>query len=153
MPLDQAPPPPTVPITQQTFSSHSTFVPFIAVFAVIIIFGVLAIMIGRLCSGGTALGYGHYDMERWVEEKCSSCIDGRISPPTTTTTRPRANNASVSVTSTSVPTTPIQTHQENRQEEPSPQNPQANVWYLQVFFGCYSSFLLFYFINWKIAFW
>ena len=122
MPLDQAPPPPTVTITQQTFSSHSTFVPFIAVFTVIIIFGVLAIMIGRLCSGGTTLGYGHYDMERWVEEKCSSCIDGRISPPTTTT-RPRANNVSL----TSVPTTPIQTHQENRQEEPSPQNPQANV--------------------------
>ncbi|KAL0017318.1 hypothetical protein SO802_004387 [Lithocarpus litseifolius] len=124
MPLDQAPPPPTVTITQQTFSSHSTFVPFIAVFAVIIIFGVLAIMIGRLCSGGTTLGYGHYDMERWVEEKCSSCIDGRISPPTTTT-RPRASNVSVSVTS--APTTPIQTQQENRQEEPAPQNPQANV--------------------------
>jgi hypothetical protein len=53
----------------------------IAVLAVITILGVIAGMIGRLCSGRRIMGHGQYDFESWVERKCSSCLDGRVGPP------------------------------------------------------------------------
>ncbi|KHN31053.1 hypothetical protein glysoja_020351, partial [Glycine soja] len=56
--------------------------PVIAVLAVITVLGVIAGMIGRLCSGRRVMGHGEYDVETWVETKCSSCVDGRIAPPT-----------------------------------------------------------------------
>ncbi|CAN0922199.1 hypothetical protein LINGRAHAP2_LOCUS32974 [Linum grandiflorum] len=44
------------------------------------ILGIAAVMIGRMCSGRRILGYGQYDIEGWAETKCSTCIDGRITP-------------------------------------------------------------------------
>ncbi|KAJ8763434.1 hypothetical protein K2173_002317 [Erythroxylum novogranatense] len=61
---------------------HGSVGPVIAVLAVITILGVIAGMIGRLCSGRRILGFGEYDLEGWVERKCSSCIDGHVDPPT-----------------------------------------------------------------------
>ncbi|TXG64387.1 hypothetical protein EZV62_011381 [Acer yangbiense] len=81
--LEQQPPP--VEVTQQAYTSHSGYGsvgPVIAVLAVITILGVIAAMIGRLCSGRPILGHGgQYDFEGWVERKCSSCIDGQVGPP------------------------------------------------------------------------
>ncbi|OIW15225.1 hypothetical protein TanjilG_08817 [Lupinus angustifolius] len=75
--------PPPIEVTHQaytTHSSHGSVGPVIAVLAVITVLGVIAAMIGRLCSGHRIMGYGDYDIERWVETKCSSCVDGRITP-------------------------------------------------------------------------
>ncbi|KAH7575193.1 hypothetical protein JRO89_XS02G0060700 [Xanthoceras sorbifolium] len=81
--LDQQPPP--VEVTQQAYTAHSghgSVGPVIGVLAVITILGVIAGMIGRLCSGRPIMGHGgQYDFEGWVEKKCSSCIDGRVEPP------------------------------------------------------------------------
>ncbi|XP_021647978.1 uncharacterized protein LOC110640794 [Hevea brasiliensis] len=111
MPLGQQPP--AVTIAQENFHTHSTHSsvgPVIAVLAVIMILGLLAVTIGRLCSRRRILGYGQYDIENWAETKCSSCIDGRISPP------PRSNVFATSGT----PPMPAQTPQETKQEEQSP---------------------------------
>ncbi|XVE94829.1 hypothetical protein REPUB_Repub02eG0043400 [Reevesia pubescens] len=108
MPLVQQPPPVIVneqPYNSQT--SHASIGPVLAVLLVIIILGILAGMIGRLCTGRKIMGYGQYDIESWIETKCSACIDGRIYPPA-----PPRTNASA----TSVPAS-IQ------QEDQSPQNP------------------------------
>ncbi|KAL1193556.1 hypothetical protein V5N11_025753 [Cardamine amara subsp. amara] len=75
MPLYWQPPPAT-----ELPQHHAAIGPFIAVFIVVIVLCVLASVIGRLCSGKTILGYGAYDMERWAESRCSSCIDGHIRP-------------------------------------------------------------------------
>ncbi|KAK6256654.1 hypothetical protein QUC31_000113 [Theobroma cacao] len=113
MPLVQQPPPVTV---TQPYNSHATthasIGPVIAVLLVIIILGILAGMIGRLCTGRKIMGYGQYDIESWIETKCSSCIDGRIYPPP-----PRAN-----ASGTSVPAS-IQHHPQ--QEDQSPSNPNT----------------------------
>lgn len=119
MPLGLQPPPGT--ITQPSFNSHSThgsIGPVIAVLVVIMVLGILAVMIGRLCSGRRIMGYGQYDMETWAERKCSSCIDGRIS-----TALPRSN-APATFGPASMP---VQTHQDNKQEEQSPQRPPENL--------------------------
>ncbi|KAJ0010463.1 hypothetical protein Pint_34472 [Pistacia integerrima] len=79
--LDQQPPP--MAVTQQVYttrSGHGSVGPVIAVLAVIIMLGVIAGMIGRLCSGRRVMGRGEYDFEGWVERKCSSCLDGNIDP-------------------------------------------------------------------------
>ncbi|KFK32502.1 hypothetical protein AALP_AA6G251000 [Arabis alpina] len=73
-------PPPQQHTDSGSASDHSTIGPFIAVFIVITVLCVLASVIGRLCSGKTILGYGDYDMERWAESRCASCIDGHILP-------------------------------------------------------------------------
>ncbi|KAE8659083.1 Telomere maintenance component 1, putative isoform 1 [Hibiscus syriacus] len=82
MPLAQQPPPVTV--AQQPYRSHATHAsigPVIAVLLVIIVLGLVAGMIGRLCTGRKIMGYGQYDIESWIEKKFSSCIDGRVYPP------------------------------------------------------------------------
>lgn len=115
MPLTQQPP--TATTTQQYYNaypSRGSVGPVIAVLVVIIILGVLAGMIGRLCSGKRIMGYGQFDMESWAERKFSSCIDGRLSP-TLPLQRPPIN---VSDTSVSTPTpVPTPAHQERKQEE------------------------------------
>ncbi|CAJ1939396.1 unnamed protein product [Sphenostylis stenocarpa] len=76
--------PPPIEVTQQAYSTHSghgSVGPVIAVLAVITVLGVIAGMIGRLCSGRRVMGHGEYDVETWVETKCSSCVDGRIAVP------------------------------------------------------------------------
>ncbi|KAK8642499.1 hypothetical protein V6N13_011840 [Hibiscus sabdariffa] len=94
MPLVQQPPPVTV--TQQPYSSHATthssIGPVIAVLLVIVVLGIVAGMIGRLCTGRKIMGYGQYDIESWIETKCSSCIDGRVYPP-----QPSPNASATSV--------------------------------------------------------
>ena len=82
-PFVQQPPP--LEVTQQSYTTHlghGSVGPVIAVLAVITVLGVIAGMIGRLCSGRRVMGHGEYDVETWVETKCSSCVDGRIAPPT-----------------------------------------------------------------------
>ncbi|KAF8405085.1 hypothetical protein HHK36_009982 [Tetracentron sinense] len=83
-PQQQIPPPTPMAVTVEgytTRSGHGSVGPVIAVLAVITILGVVAGMIGRLCSGRRIMGHGHYDFQVWVERKCSSCIQGRIDPP------------------------------------------------------------------------
>ncbi|CAN1273872.1 hypothetical protein LINPERPRIM_LOCUS15216 [Linum perenne] len=77
--------PSPVSVNPQSFStihpsSHASIGPVIAVLVVIVILGIAAVMIGRMCSGRRILGYGQYDIEGWAETKCSTCIDGRIAP-------------------------------------------------------------------------
>ncbi|CAL0312108.1 unnamed protein product [Lupinus luteus] len=75
---------PPIQVTQQAYTTHSghgSVGPVIAVVTVITILGVIAGIIGRLCSGHRVMGHGNYDIERWVETKCSSCVDGRIATP------------------------------------------------------------------------
>ncbi|KAL3515246.1 hypothetical protein ACH5RR_022148 [Cinchona calisaya] len=90
--MSSPPPPPPPPQLldpfgqqQQAYTAHSghgSVGPVIAVLAVISILGAIAVMIGRLCSGRGIFGHGpHYDFERWVETKCSSCVDGRVESP------------------------------------------------------------------------
>ncbi|KAK7252056.1 hypothetical protein RIF29_35761 [Crotalaria pallida] len=64
-----------------THPGHGSVGPAIAVIAVILVLGIIAGFIGRLCSGRRVMGRGGYDMERWVETKCSSCLDGGLAPP------------------------------------------------------------------------
>lgn len=78
MPLYWQPPPQHSSSTSA--SGHSTIGPFIAVLIVVTVLCVLASVIGRLCSGKTVFGYGDYDIERWAERRCASCIDGHILP-------------------------------------------------------------------------
>ncbi|GAB4853957.1 hypothetical protein Ancab_018165 [Ancistrocladus abbreviatus] len=59
----------------------------VAVLAVITMLGIIAAMIGRLCSGRSIMGYGHFDVEAWIEAKCSSCVDGHVD---TAPSRPRS---------------------------------------------------------------
>ncbi|KAI4316745.1 hypothetical protein L6164_024693 [Bauhinia variegata] len=120
MPLYPQPPPDIV--TEQSHnggSEHDSVGPVVGVLVVIIVLGVIAVMIGRLCSGKRIMGYGQYDLESWAESKCSSCIDGRIIIPSP----PRAGECS-----SSVPATPLQNHhQETKQGEQSSQNSPADV--------------------------
>ncbi|KAK2665155.1 hypothetical protein Ddye_003729 [Dipteronia dyeriana] len=84
-PVQEQQQPPPVEVTQQAYAAHSGYGsvgPVIVVLAVITILGVIAAMIGRLCSGRPIVGHGgQYNFEGWVERKCSSCIDGRVAPP------------------------------------------------------------------------
>ncbi|KAJ8771557.1 hypothetical protein K2173_028039 [Erythroxylum novogranatense] len=111
MPVSQQPPAETV--SQQTLnfhSTHSSVGPAIAVLVVIMVLCIVAIMIGRLCSGRRIMSYGRYDVEGWAERKCSSCIDGRISPPP-----PRHSTSNTSTPAS----TPAQPNLENKQPEQS----------------------------------
>ncbi|XP_022860930.1 uncharacterized protein LOC111381382 [Olea europaea var. sylvestris] len=78
--LDPLQPPPMAVMAQQAaytaHSGHGSVGPVIGILAVITILCALSVMIGRLCSGRRVMGYQGYDLERWVETKCSSCIDG-----------------------------------------------------------------------------
>ena len=83
IPLEQQQLPP-VGVSQEAYTTHTgqgSVGPVIAVLAVITILGVIAGVIGRLCSGRPIMGHGQYDFEGWVERKCSSCLDGRVDPP------------------------------------------------------------------------
>ncbi|RYQ84116.1 hypothetical protein Ahy_B10g103036 [Arachis hypogaea] len=85
--LPPPPPPPAREVTEQAYTTHSgngSVGAVIGVVAVITVLGVVAGMIGRICSGRRIMGIGDYDIETWVETKCSSCVDGTIvlrSPP------------------------------------------------------------------------
>ncbi|KAJ8490746.1 hypothetical protein OPV22_012467 [Ensete ventricosum] len=51
--------------------------PVIGVVLGVVALAVVAGLVGRLCSGLSILGYGHYDLHGWVERKCAACVDGR----------------------------------------------------------------------------
>ncbi|KAH9301989.1 hypothetical protein KI387_013572, partial [Taxus chinensis] len=51
----------------------------VVVLAAITILGVLAGVVARICGGRHLTGDGDYDFEGWVENKCSTCIDGTLS--------------------------------------------------------------------------
>ncbi|KAL8153984.1 hypothetical protein V2J09_011744 [Rumex salicifolius] len=72
-------PPPPHPITSS--AAHASLGPVIGVVAVVLILCAVAVVIGRLCSGRSIMGYGHYNMETWVESKFSSCVDGTVLIP------------------------------------------------------------------------
>ncbi|PON38093.1 hypothetical protein PanWU01x14_315310 [Parasponia andersonii] len=76
LPLNQQAPP--LEVVSQHVSHGPSVGPVVAVLAVILILGAMAVMVGRLCSGKRIMGYGQFDLESWAETKCSSCIDGRI---------------------------------------------------------------------------
>ncbi|GLT57903.1 hypothetical protein SLA2020_308400 [Shorea laevis] len=123
LPLVQPPPPPVVVVQQPdiSHSGHASIGPVIAVLVVIVILGIVAGMIGRLCTGRRVMGYGHYDIESWIETKCSSCIDGRIHPPPA-----RAVDAASGGSSVQASTSP-QAQQEAKQEGQSSQSTASNV--------------------------
>ncbi|XAR72875.1 hypothetical protein NMG60_11019658 [Bertholletia excelsa] len=104
--LPPPPPPPPPEAIQQAYtarSGHGSIGPFIAVLAVISILGAVAVMIGRLCSGRRIMGYGQFDVEGWIENKCASCIDGRVEPPAPSLPqRPAAESTSSSPRATDV---------------------------------------------------
>ncbi|KAF7829734.1 putative transmembrane protein [Senna tora] len=83
-------------------SEHESVGPVVGVLVVIMVLGIIAVMIGRLCSGRQIMGHGQYDIESWAERKCSSCIDGRIRVIDSTTS--------------------IQNHQETKQPQQSSHN-------------------------------
>ncbi|GMH13420.1 hypothetical protein Nepgr_015261 [Nepenthes gracilis] len=91
------PPPPSMFVTQQAYtaqSGHGAVGPVVAVLAVIAILGVIAAMIGRLCTGRSIMGYGQFDVEGWMERKCSSCLDGHVGhPPRPSRALPVASSA------------------------------------------------------------
>ncbi|KAK7410013.1 hypothetical protein VNO78_00477 [Psophocarpus tetragonolobus] len=116
MPMYQQDQPPPMSVPQQ--SAHESVGPVIGVLVVVIVLGIIAVMIGRLCSGRRIMGHGQYDVESWAERKCSSCIDGRIN--LSLPTRP-------SESSTSVPATPIHTCQETKRPEQSSQTSPPNL--------------------------
>ena len=121
LPIEQQSP----PGMQQNYVGHpgsGSVGPVIGVLIVIIVFAVVAVVVGRLCSGRSIMGYGHFDLESWAETKCSSCIDGRITPP------PPRVDASTTAAASSLPagTMAVGTQQETKQEDPASQNPSAN---------------------------
>ncbi|OWM70919.1 uncharacterized protein LOC116215224 [Punica granatum] len=116
VPFDQSPP---FIITQpnynpQSGSAHGSVGPVVAVLVVVAVLGMVAAIIGRLCTGKRIMGYGHNcNMESWAETKCSSCIDGRIHVPPPRS-RTVGGNAQASVL------TPVQAqaaHQETEQSD------------------------------------
>ncbi|KNA22889.1 hypothetical protein SOVF_030120 [Spinacia oleracea] len=80
--------PPVMVINQQAaggghhYRSPSGHVgPVIGVLAVITVLGIVAGLVGRLCGGRSVMGYGpRFDVEAWLEAKCSSCLDGNVVP-------------------------------------------------------------------------
>lgn len=55
--------------------------PLFIVLAIIMVLGVLAGFIGRVCSGRHWGGDTQYDFEGWVEKRCANCIEGDIEAP------------------------------------------------------------------------
>ncbi|XP_027356416.1 uncharacterized protein LOC113865842 [Abrus precatorius] len=100
--------PPPMNVAQQ--SQHESVGPVVGVMVVVIVLGVIAVMIGRLCSGRRIMGHGQYDVESWAERKCSTCIDGRIN----------LSIARPGESSTSLPPTPIHTSQDTKQPADQP---------------------------------
>ncbi|XP_039056101.1 uncharacterized protein LOC120198937 [Hibiscus syriacus] len=109
-------PPPEVAVTEEPYynshTAHVSIAPLIAVLLVITILGIVTSMIGRLCTGLKVMSVGQFDIESWIETKCS-CIDGRIYPHQP----PPRSNAS-SATSVLTPT-----ERQPQQEYQSPQTP------------------------------
>ncbi|TQD73229.1 hypothetical protein C1H46_041247 [Malus baccata] len=108
--------PPDFVLQQNTNTSHSphgSIGAVVGVLIVVLLLGLVAAVIGRVCSGRSIFGYGHYDLGSWAEAKCASCIDGRINAQI-----PRPN---VSATS-SATANPAQTQEESELQPPQTAN-------------------------------
>ncbi|KAE9597248.1 hypothetical protein Lal_00007254 [Lupinus albus] len=120
------PPPPFIEVTQKAYPTHldhGSVGPVIGVLAVITVLGVIAGLIGRLCSGQRVMGYGGYDIENWVETKCSSCVDGRTTlPPPRPSPPSPANDAGAS----SMEAPQEQVVEEEQQTRESSHGPNSN---------------------------
>ncbi|XP_010526140.1 PREDICTED: uncharacterized protein LOC104803788 [Tarenaya hassleriana] len=93
MPLYLQPPPATEHSSSSSaVPSGSSVGPLVAVLVVVAVLCVIAGFVGRICSGKTVMGFGEYDMERWAESRCSSCIDGHIPPPPPPPPEPQQRN-------------------------------------------------------------
>uniref|UniRef100_A0A6N2LAU4 Uncharacterized protein n=1 Tax=Salix viminalis TaxID=40686 RepID=A0A6N2LAU4_SALVM len=113
---------PSTEVSQQaayTHTGHGSVGPVIAVLSVITILGVIAGMIGRLCSGRRILGHGQYDFEGWVERKCSSCLDGHVDPPP-------IRHADIPVAAPVVEEGPRETREEEEEQEQEQQQTEAH---------------------------
>lgn len=75
----QPPAEPATAMYQDPYAGRGSVGPLIGVLAVILVLAVIAAIVGRLCSGRSVFGYGQFDVEGWIERKCASCIDGRVS--------------------------------------------------------------------------
>lgn len=85
-------PPPSLPL-QHLHDRKGSYGAAIALVVVILVLAVIAAIAGRLCSGQSIFGFGHFDFEGWIETKCASCIDGRIeshAPPQAATSQSEA---------------------------------------------------------------
>ncbi|KAL2456801.1 uncharacterized protein Fot_56662 [Forsythia ovata] len=123
-PLQQQQPPPMVVAAQQASTAHpghGSVGPVIGVLAVITVLGVIAVMIGRLCSGRRIMGHGRYDFEEWVETKCATCIDGQVFPPP-----PPHMVAEHSVSSSSGEASPAAVPQEETQTQDEDKVPEQH---------------------------
>ncbi|PIA56156.1 hypothetical protein AQUCO_00700481v1 [Aquilegia coerulea] len=121
--IQQQQQPPPIAVTQQAYStqtSHGSVGALIGVLAVITILGVIAGMIGRLCSGRQIMGHGNYDFEGWIEKNCASCIDGGIDPPPPPLSSRNSSHNSIPIAS------PVDNLEETNPTEPhSPPQPAA----------------------------
>lgn len=99
-------------------SGSGSFAPVIAVLTVITILGIIAVLIGRLCTGRRIMGRFQFDFEGWIEKHCSSWINGNIETPGTNLNGPEA--------SVSIPI-PEGNNQQTKPSEESPQDPPPTV--------------------------
>ncbi|KAM3353271.1 hypothetical protein ACQJBY_024436 [Aegilops geniculata] len=81
------PPPPAFPppqvmaygVAEGTAASSGSYVPVIAMLAVLAVLTAVAVAVGRLCFGRRALGRaGGHDLEAWVELKCGPCVGAGV---------------------------------------------------------------------------
>ncbi|KAI3497339.1 hypothetical protein L1887_39882 [Cichorium endivia] len=113
--------PPILPVIErQDYTSHhlhGSVGPAIGALALIMVLGVVAVMIGRLCSGRRIMGHRQYDFEGWVETKCSSCIDGRLGPPPPPPAIVESSSEAAAAAGHSEPPQQEETHQNLRRGE------------------------------------
>ncbi|XP_065017838.1 uncharacterized protein LOC135644299 [Musa acuminata AAA Group] len=74
-------PPPAYAEPSGSQSGGGSIGPVIGVVLGVVALAVVAGLVGRLCSGLSILGYGHYDLHGWIERKCAACVDGRPEAP------------------------------------------------------------------------
>ncbi|KAG0488263.1 hypothetical protein HPP92_006819 [Vanilla planifolia] len=72
--------PPKQPSSMVYSPSNPSMGPLIGALVVIAVVGVIACLVGQLCSGRRIAGFG-YDAEGWIERKCASCIEGGVGLP------------------------------------------------------------------------
>ncbi|KAJ8640469.1 hypothetical protein MRB53_017163 [Persea americana] len=82
--LKQQPPPVSV-------SGSRSFGPVIAILVVITLLGIIAVLIGRLCTGRKIMGRFQFNVEGWIEKHCSACISGNSQTPGTNANDPEAS--------------------------------------------------------------
>lgn len=124
--MEQQPPPTPRPHEYDPSATqiHASIAPFVCIFVAVVVLGMAAVAVGRVCSGKRKTSgscyQGKYDMERWAESKCSSCIEGRIhvNSPSMNTSSEKDVEHSGTVVGTPTPTN----------QSPSSRSWSANRW-------------------------